>query len=231
MKLAKLTSAIAAVLLAGTVLVLPRIIEARRSSSGYVPHNSGVAQNQRSNVIVGRSVHNDTSAPLRYMKQLPMERKPEREANENPKVPNKHKDEPDEVAQRFSFLSSPSTNIPTALLNFDGIPFPGVSCNCAPPDTNGEVGATQYVQIVNEGFQVFNKSTGASQLGPSGITTLWNGFGGVCQNNGSGDPVVLYDQLANRWMSVLRYLPAAMPPARTTATTFISVLTSSTIHI
>jgi hypothetical protein len=84
--------------------------------------------------------------------------------------------------------------------NFEGIGFPGVSCNCAPPDTNGEVGATQYVQIVNEGFQVFDKTTGASLLGPSGISTIWSGFGGVCQNNGNGDPVVLYDQLADRWV-------------------------------
>jgi hypothetical protein len=50
------------------------------------------------------------------------------------------------------------------------------------------VGATQYVQIVNEGLQVFDKSTQASLLGPVGITTLWNGFGGVCQNAGDGDP-------------------------------------------
>src|SRR5712675_2818222 len=91
-------------------------------------------------------------------------------------------------------------NMPSPLLNFDGVFFPGVACNCAPPDTNGEVGATQYVQMVNEGFQVFDKTTGASVLGPSGITTLWSGFGGVCQNNGSGDPVVLYDRLANRWL-------------------------------
>ena len=41
-----------------------------------------------------------------------------------------------------------------------------MACNCAPPDTNGEVGATQYVQMVNEGIQVFNKTTGASVLGP-----------------------------------------------------------------
>src|SRR5262249_8261612 len=26
------------------------------------------------------------------------------------------------------------------------------------------------------------------------------GFGGVCQSNGDGDPVVLYDQMANRWL-------------------------------
>jgi len=81
-----------------------------------------------------------------------------------------------------------------------GILFPGVACNCPPPDTNGEVGATQYVQIVSEGFQVFNKTTGASVLGPVGITTLWTGFGGPCENAGDGDPVAIYDQLANRWV-------------------------------
>ena len=90
--------------------------------------------------------------------------------------------------------------MPAPTLNFNGIPFPGVGCNCAPPDTNGEVGATQYVQIVNEGFQVFNKSTGASVFGPVGISTVWGGFGGVCETTGDGDPVVLYDQLANRWV-------------------------------
>ena len=62
----------------------------------------------------------------------------------------------------------PAPNMPAPILNFNGIPFPGVACNCAPPDTNGEVGATQYVQIVNEGYQVFNKSTGASVFGPVG---------------------------------------------------------------
>ena len=70
----------------------------------------------------------------------------------------------------------------------------------APPDTNGAVGATQYVQWVNTSFAVFNKTTGASVLGPSGITTLWSGFGGVCQTNGFGDPVMLYDKMANRWL-------------------------------
>jgi len=95
-------------------------------------------------------------------------------------------------------LASPA--MPGTSKNFDGIGFPGVSCNCAPPDTNGEVGLTQYVQIVNEGYQVWNKSTGASVLGPVGISTIWSGFGGACETSGSGDPVVLYDQLANRWL-------------------------------
>src|SRR4029078_12464581 len=85
-------------------------------------------------------------------------------------------------------------------MNFNGMQFPGVACNCAPPDTNGEVGTTQYVQSVNEGFQVFDKTTGASLLGPSGIETVWTSFGGVCEFNGRGDPVVMYDQLADRWV-------------------------------
>src|SRR5256714_3914491 len=111
-----------------------------------------------------------------------------------------HVDMPDPVVDRGLLgLLVPDT-MPATILNFDGIPYPGVSCNCAPPDTNGEVGATQYVQIVNEGYQVFSKSTGASVFGPVGITTIWSGFGGVCETAGDGDPVVLYDQLAGRWL-------------------------------
>ncbi len=94
----------------------------------------------------------------------------------------------------------PTPQMPSPILNFDGIPFPGVICNCAPPDTNGEVGLTQYVQIVNEGFQVFDKTTGAAEAPAVAISSLWTGFGGLCEFNGFGDPVVVYDQLANRWV-------------------------------
>jgi hypothetical protein len=54
--------------------------------------------------------------------------------------------------------------------------------------------------MVNEGYQVFDKATGNSILGPNSISSLWSGFGGACQTGGSGDPVVLYDQLADRWV-------------------------------
>jgi hypothetical protein len=140
-------------------------------------------QHQKSGVTVVASYQNDTSIPLRKMKPRPVVSKHEHEANENPKIPVIHKDRPDPVVQdRFDVLTSVATpNMPSTTLNFDGIPFPGVACNCAPPDTNGEVGATQYVQIANEGFQVFNKTTGASQLGPIGISTIWSGFGGPCE--------------------------------------------------
>ena len=94
----------------------------------------------------------------------------------------------------------PTAEMPSPILNFDGIPFPGVVCNCAPPDTNGEVGLTQYVQIVNEGFQVFDKTTGLEEGPAVAISSLWTGFGGLCETNGFGDPAVIYDQFANRWV-------------------------------
>ena len=200
-KYAGLIVALLATLVLTAIVVTPSVIEAARNSTvekKSATVMSYVVQGQGNTVTVGQSVRNDTSPPLRDMKQLPIMRPPEREANANPKVKHSHKDIKDEAVQ--SETLAPTANMPGTTLNFDGIPFPGVACNCAPPDTNGEVGATQYVQIVNEGYQVFDKTSGASQLGPAGISTLWQGLGGVCETNGNGDPVVLYDQLANRWV-------------------------------
>src|ERR1044072_8953978 len=200
-KYAGLIIALAATLLLTAIVVTPSVIEAARRSKAEKKNTvamSYAVQGQGNAVTVGHSIRNDTSPPLRDMKQLPI-MKPEREANANPKVNHSHKDSKDTVVQ--SETTAPATgNMPTTQQNFDGIPFPGVACNCAPPDTNGEVGATQYVQIANEGYQVFDKTSAVALLGPSGISTVWSVFGGVCQNNGNGDPVVLYDQLANRWI-------------------------------
>jgi hypothetical protein len=101
------------------------------------------------------------------------DRHQEREAAKNPRVPNFHVDRPDTVVDRGSLLRRFAPSIPDPMLNFDGIVFPGVGCSCAPPDTNGEVGATQFVQMVNEGYQVFDKATGNSVLGPNSISSLW----------------------------------------------------------
>src|SRR5881396_1612303 len=153
--------------------------------------------------IVGTSYKNDVSPALRNVAHLwPPKLKPQHEAAENPLIPNNHEDSPDTVVQDkfITALALQSPHIPGPILNFDGIPFPGVGCNCAPPDTNGAVGKTQYVQIVNEGYQVFDKATGNSVLGPNSISSVWTGFGGVCETSGSGDPVMLYDHLADRWV-------------------------------
>jgi hypothetical protein len=68
-----------------------------------------------------------------------------------------------------------------------------------PPDPNGTVGPNHVVTMVNLTFQIFDKS-GNSLLGPTNNNTLWSGFGGDCQTDNSGDPVVLYDKAADRWI-------------------------------
>jgi len=165
----------------------------------------GAGNTSGSSVWVGASYHNDVSPPLREMpawSEYDSRRGGEREANENPKVPYRHIDSFDPVVQNWdaSVFAGKGPYIPVPIRTFDGIPFPGVGCNCAPPDPNGAVGLTQYVQIVNEGYQVFDKATGNSVLSPRSISSIWSGFGGVCETGGSGDPVVLYDHLANRWL-------------------------------
>jgi hypothetical protein len=77
----------------------------------------------------------------------------------------------------------------------------GFSDRYAPPDTNGAVGATQYVQWVNVNLAVFDKATGAIKPGfPVAGNAIWAGFGGGCETNNDGDPIVQYDKLANRWI-------------------------------
>ncbi len=89
---------------------------------------------------------------------------------------------------------------PSTGFNFAGIGVFGGS----PSDSNGSVGNNQYVETVNTRYQVWslNRATyvATSVLGPSSINTLWSGFGGPCETQNSGDPIVLYDKIANRWL-------------------------------
>ncbi len=107
--------------------------------------------------------------------------------------------QPDPVVQ----AAAGTTVAATAGLGFAGVGNGdyGFTPNAAPPDTNGAVGATQYVQWVNESFAVFNKTTGAIAPGfPKPGNALWAGFGGGCQTNNDGDPIVQYDKIDDRWI-------------------------------
>jgi alkylated DNA nucleotide flippase Atl1 len=143
----------------------------------------------------------DISKPLRDYPGWPqIDRSAQKEGPENPQILIPHTDRPDTVVQHQSLLGKLAPSIPPPILNFDGIPDVNSFCGCEPPDTNGEVGATQYVQMVNLAYQVFDKNTGASILGPNSIESIWTGMPGTCLTGGQGDPVVIYDQLANRWV-------------------------------
>jgi hypothetical protein len=93
--------------------------------------------------------------------------------------------------------AAPAAPVPTPLVSFDGVPGPGTF---TPPDTNGEIGPTQFVQATNGGFRVFSK-TGTPLIPTTQISALFSGLpaNNPCRLNNDGDPVVLYDQLADRW--------------------------------
>jgi len=86
--------------------------------------------------------------------------------------------------------------IPSPSVNFDGFTN---QLTYTPPDPNGEVGLNHYVAMANVHFAIYSK-TGTLLYGPVANNTLWAGFGGPCQIENSGDPIVIYDQIADRWM-------------------------------
>ncbi len=147
-------------------------------------------------------VTHDVSLPLREMQIL--EPGIQKKRWEETGIPNKFfqydwnelnkpvgkNNEKDPVLQKQMGLLGPIHTI----LNFDGI---GGKGTIVPPDANGDVGLNYYIQAVNVMFAVYAK-TGALLYGPANIRTLWEGFPPptVCD----GDPIVLYDHLANRWL-------------------------------
>ncbi len=102
-------------------------------------------------------------------------------------------------------------------LGFDGVgngftgPQGAFTVRSAPPDTTGAVGRTQYVQWVNSNFAVFDKATGNAVYGPVAGNTLWSGFGGKCETQNDGDPIVQYDKAADRWVMTQFAVPAGGP--------------------
>jgi hypothetical protein len=84
------------------------------------------------------------------------------------------------------------------LLNFEGINNRnGTPC----ADPNGDVGPDHYVQMVNCSFAVWDKS-GDIIYGPADYQTIWASFPGPWNFYFWGDPVVKYDQLADRWIMI-----------------------------
>jgi len=83
-------------------------------------------------------------------------------------------------------------------LSFDGMSLHNGGTGW-PPDTIGDVGPNHYVQMVNTSFAIFDKS-GNTLTGPTRINQLWQGQGNACETRNDGDPVVLYDPLADRWL-------------------------------
>src|ERR1044071_6450969 len=109
-------------------------------------------------------------------------------------------------------LADKSVGLPSALAEIKastgGTPV-DPNFRVAPPDTTGDVGPNHYVQWVNLRYAVYtltrdasNNITGFNLVPgfPKNGNVIWQGFGGRCESDNDGDPIVQYDQFADRWI-------------------------------
>lgn len=113
--------------------------------------------------------------------------------------------------------SVPAPNIPApasppfeGLSNQDNADHPALGFRVLPPDTIGDVGPNHYVQSVNLLFRVFDKS-GTPLTPPQPISVLFAALGPPCSNTDDGDPIVLYDSFADRWIITQFMVSGAAP--------------------
>jgi hypothetical protein len=109
-------------------------------------------------------------------------------------------------------LADKSVGLPSALAEIkastNGTPV-DPNARVAPPDTTGDVGPNHYVQWVNLRYAIYTLTRdGSNNITafnlvpgfPKNGNVVWQGFGGRCGSDNDGDPIVQYDQLADRWI-------------------------------
>jgi len=101
------------------------------------------------------------------------------------------------VQKRLKNLWRPTPTMPGPLLTFEG---QGDTCGCQPSDSEGDVGPNHYIEAINESIRIFDKS-GNTLSGPTSFNSFFSGLTGTpCTNANDGDPYVIYDQAAGRWL-------------------------------
>jgi hypothetical protein len=175
----------------------------RAPAGGPSSHGASSPDAASSGPSVVTQIASGESVPVKVMpltpENLPPRARPERAIRRTPPATG----EPDGALQ----TTVPSRNAPSALSSFEGT---GNFWGFIPPDVTGDVGPTQYVQAVNSQFTVFNKS-GTVLSGPTDLQAIWASLpSGLCRsrnhnslgpdNPGDGDPIVVYDRLADRWL-------------------------------
>ena len=121
----------------------------------------------------------------------------------NDAIPRSERSVPDGASQDAALpLSSPAGGMPGPSLTFAGLTADddeaAFGSRFVPPDTVGDVGPNHYVQSVNALVRVYDKS-GAPLTAIVDLETFFGGLGPGCARN-EGDPIVLYDPLADRWL-------------------------------
>jgi len=122
---------------------------------------------------------------------------------QGPQGPKAHRVKPHSADGVLQLFSPTTPSIPAPLLTFEGLSnldnFNVFGFRVNPPDPNGEVGPNHFVEMINLVFAVYDKA-GNLLVGPIDTGSLWAGFPIEDCTDPSGDPVVVYDQLEDRWL-------------------------------
>lgn len=151
---------------------------------------------------VFNAINHDVSPPLRDMQEAPQFPTPWRNGiiplN---KVENPYEDHYQSDPTLQSVMGATGTS--DLIQSWDGVSAQGY----APPDCSGDVSPNYYMEMVNVRFQIWDK-TGVSLMGPLNLGTIWANFPGPWSGSlNDGDPVVLYDEVAGRWVATEFSLP------------------------
>ncbi len=98
---------------------------------------------------------------------------------------------PDGVWQRT--LGNNRSALSEPILNFQAQTSPYF-----PPDECGAAGPNHFMQAVNTTYAIYSK-TGQLLAGPTNMNQLFGSVPGA--NCNDGDPIILYDQMADRWFA------------------------------
>ena len=168
----------------------------RRAASSNLP-----ARHQALAPVVSDAVTPAVSLPFRNLPttnaystwvEQPEPKTPASRLPQGPRNPQ----ETDSVVQTAAAIAA----MPSVGASFEGMNISNACGNCLPPDTNGAVGPNHYVQMVNSNVAVYSKA-GATLMAPRPINDLWSVTpNSECFTHNNGDPIVIYDQLADRWM-------------------------------
>lgn len=102
-----------------------------------------------------------------------------------------------------SAIGAPLVPAPAPTQNFAGVSLndscTGSLCGSGwPPDPNGDVGPNHYIQAVNSAYGIFSKT--GTRLAAFTEDQLWLNSTPPCNGQAQGDPIVVYDALADRWI-------------------------------
>jgi hypothetical protein len=181
------------------VFLLVATMAAAQTTPGAAPLKPKFSQAVAFDVSL--PLHVLADAPRRMAPLLPSQEPVEIRPERGPVVKDRGYSGDGALQMRGSF--GPALQIPATSANFEGLSnqdnFHIFGFRVNPPDPNGAVGPNHYVEMINLVFGVYSK-TGTLLLGPVDTGTLWAGFALPDCTDPSGDPIVLYDQFADRWL-------------------------------